>query len=83
MIKQFSELGHPGPFATAVKTDYGWRSTKIKNFGDNAAIYDPSEYDEQLQDDYSEICIYFIEEQMKPSLAGGATDKIIIVYIIV
>ena len=70
--RQFFDTDHPGSFVIAVKTDYGWRSPKMQNFGDNAAIYDPSEYDE---DDDSEICIYFIEEQMRPNRAGGATDK--------
>ena len=67
LSKQFSENGVEGSYTIAVKTDFGWRSARFSNFGEAANIYDPSEYDEPDQDDYSEVAIYFIETQLKPS----------------
>ena len=75
LSKQFSENGVEGSYTIAVKTDFGWRSARFSNFGEAANIYDPSEYDEPDQDDYSEVAIYFIETQLRPSTSGGADDK--------
>ena len=76
LSKQFKNNGVDGSFTIAIKSDYGWRSSRMANFGDDAKLYDVTEYaKDEDQDDYDEVAFYFIETQLRPSTSGGADDK--------
>ena len=75
LSKNFKVAGINGSFNISVMTDYGPRYGHMKNFGDEARIFEGSEYGIPSQASYKSTSLYFIESVLKPSTAGGADDK--------